>query len=643
MPDESSAADERVEPKKRIAALEAEVAALRTSHATLEALIESVPDFVVRISNEGVFEYINRLANDLTREQVLGRTIFDFTPAEHHAVIRAALQRVVETGEPASYETTAPGSVGPATPYFTRIGPILENGRVVALTCVSTDVTELKGMARRLADHEDRLELAAAAADIGYWHWDARSDLVLWDETSCRHFGVPPEAGRTTYEGFLERVYPGDRERIRREVDDSVARGHYSGLQFRSITPAGELRWFMTAGRVERDSRGAVTGLLGCLLDVTDRRRLEERLLQSQRLDAVGQLAAGVAHNFNNLLAALIPALEVTCRKAADGAPLLRDVLSSAQRAADVVRQLTAFAGGRTRTAAHTADAGEIARRVVDLARSVLDRAIRVELVVPDEPALARVDSGELEHALMNLVLNARDALESVIAEGRPARIAVTVQSVGGPEPRVRVSVVDNGIGMTEDVRGRAIEPFFTTKAPERGSGLGLSSVYAMVTAHGGQLDVESIVGVGTTITMLLPAGVAEPAAPTPPERDVGGRGETILLVDDDRSVRRAIATVLEAEGYRIREFGDPHEALAAFSADPAAYDLAIIDQSMPGLSGQALLDRMRAIAPSVRAISFSGHDLPMQGARAQLAKPVAIGALLAALRRVLDEPSVRD
>ncbi len=639
MPNESSAADERVEPKGRIAALEAELAALRTSHATLEALVESVPDFVVRISTEGVFEYVNRLSGTLTYEQVLGRTIFDFTPPEHHPVIRAALRRVVETGEPASYETTAPGSAGPATPYFTRFGPIVEHGRVVALTCVSTDVSELKGMARRLADHADRLELAAAAADIGYWHWDALRDLVLWDETSCRHFGVPPEAGRTTYEGFLERVHPGDRERIQREVDESVARGHYSGLQFRSVTPAGDLRWFMTAGRVERNDRGEVTGLLGCLLDVTDRRRLEERLLQSQRLDAVGQLAAGVAHNFNNLLAALIPALEWTARKAADGAPLLRDVLASAQRAADVVRQLTAFAGGRARATAHTADASEIARRVVGLARSVLDRAISVELVVSDEPVLAGVDGGELEHALMNLVLNARDALESVIAEGRPARIVVTVQSVREPEPRVQLSVVDNGIGMTEDVRSRAIEPFFTTKAPERGSGLGLSTVYAMVNAHGGQLDVESIAAAGTTVTMHLPVGVAEPAARTTPDRALGGRGETILLVEDDRSVRRAIATVLEAEGYRIREFGDPHEALAAFSAEPASVDLAIVDQSMPGLSGQALLDRMRAIAPAVRAISFSGHDLPMQGARAQLAKPVAIGALLAAVRRVIDEP----
>jgi two-component system, cell cycle sensor histidine kinase and response regulator CckA len=625
---------------QRVAALEAELAALRTSHATFVALVESVPDFVVRITPEGVFEYVNRLAAGLTREQVLGRSIFDFTEPENHAVMRAALQQVLATGEPASYETTGTGAHGPSTPYFSRLAPIVEDGRVVALTQVATDIFELKEAARRLAAHRHRLELAAEAARIGYWHWDAGRDLVVWDATTCRHFGVPPEAGRTTYQGFLDRVHPADRDRIQSEVDQSVALGRYVGLQFRTVTPDGEVRWLMTSGRVERDDRGQPSGLLGCLLDVTERRRLEERLAQAQRLDAVGQLAAGVAHNFNNLLAALVPTLELTARRSPASAPLLGDLLGAAERAAEVVRQLTAFAGGAPRgTVRPASDAADLARRVAELTRNVLDRAIVVDVVTPEAPVLVEVDGGALEQALMNLVLNARDALTEVIAEGRPARIEIEVAARAGPEGRVELRVTDTGAGMTEEVRRRAIEPFFTTKPPGRGTGLGLSSVYAIVAACGGDLEIVSRLGGGTTIHLVVPAAVAPPAPAAPAPRARGGRGEVILLVDDDPTVRHAIGAVLEDEGYRVRGIGDPHEALEVFAADPDGFAVAIVDHSMPGLSGHALLGRMLAIAPRTRAISFSGHDVPLSGARAQLAKPVSLETLLATLRRVLDEP----
>jgi PAS domain S-box-containing protein len=632
------ATNDPVELAARIVALEAEVAALRTSRATFEALVVSVPDFVTRVSPDGTFEYVNHLAPGLTHDRVIGHSIFEFTEPENHGRMRAALNQVLATGEPASYETTGDGSRGPATPYLCRLGPIIEHGRVVAMTLVATDVFELKEAARRLADHRDRLDLAAEAVRTGYWHWDARQDLVLWDPVTCRHFGLRPEEGRTTYQGFLDRVHAADRDRIRKEVDESVARGRYDGLQFRITTPSGEVRWLMTSGRVERDGSGEVSGLLGCLLDVTERRRLEERLSQAQRFDAVGQLAAGVAHNFNNLLAALVPALELTARRSPENAPLLLDLLGASQRAAEVVRQLTAFAGGAPRGPERVTDAAELARRVAQLSRAVLDRAIVVDVVAPDAPVLVQVDGGELEQALMNLVLNARDALADVIADGRAARIRIEVAPMPAPDERVRVRVTDTGAGMTDEVRRRAIEPFFTTKPPGRGTGVGLSSVYAMVAARGGDLEIDSVLGVGTTIDIIVPAAAAGPLVATPDRRAAGGRGETILLVDDDPAVRRTISEVLKDEGYRVLSIGDPHEALDRFSAEPTAIAVAIIDHSMPGLSGHALLDRLLAIAPSLRAISFSGHDVPMHGARAQLAKPVSIDVLLSTVRQVLDQ-----
>ncbi|HEY5944369.1 MAG TPA: ATP-binding protein [Kofleriaceae bacterium] len=614
------------------------LATLKADHAKLEAMIESVPDFVCQLTPEGVFEYVNRVVPGLTREDVLGRTIFDFSDPSVHPVIRATIARVIATGEPDTYESLGLGSQGPQTPYFIRIGPVIREGQVVALTVVATDVSELRLATRRLDDQRKRTELAAEAAGVGYWHWDALKDVVHWDPTTCRHFGVPADAGVTTYQGFLDRVHPEDRERIRREVDDSVVQGEYPGLQFRIITPAGEMRWLMTIGRLERDEHGAPTGLLGCILDITDRRRLEERLLQAQRMDAVGQLAAGVAHNFNNLLAALVPSLELTARRAPDSAPLMRDLLAAAQRAAEVVRQLTTFAGGHRRAPASATNAVDIARRVVDLSRGIIDRAIAIDVIGPAQPTFVEVDGGEFEQALMNLVLNARDALATTVAAGKPAHIRIEITRLAESRPRICIRVVDTGEGMTEDVRRRAIEPFFTTKPPGRGTGLGLSSTYSMVRSSGGTLEVASNPGEGTTITMILPEDLASPAAHAADADVRGGRGEQILLVDDEPAVRSAISAVLEAEGYRVHPVGDSLDALVVFEAAPASFAAVIIDRSMPRLGGQALLDRMLAVAPATRAISFSGHDASLDGARAALAKPVSIDELLRTVRRVLDE-----
>ncbi len=611
---------------------------VRSDQAKLESMIETVPDFVCRLTPEGVFEYVNRVAPGLTREQVLGRTVFEFTDPADHPVIRAAFARVLATGEPDTYDSLGVGSQGPKTPYLTRVRPVFQDGRVVALTAVSTDVSELRLATLRLDDQRKRTELAAEAAGVGYWHWDARRDVVHWDPTACRHFGLTADAGVTTYRGFLERVHPDDRERIQREVDDSVVRGEYPGLQFRSITPAGETRWLMTSGRLERDERGEPTGLLGCILDVTDRRRLEEQLLQAQRMDAVGQLAAGVAHNFNNLLAALIPSLELTARRSPDSAPLMRDLLGAAQRAAEVVRQLTTFAGGYRRAPGAATNAVEIARRVVELSRGIIDRAIAIDVIGPEEPTFVEVEGGEFEQSLMNLVLNARDALAPTVAIGQPARIRIEITRLAESRPRICIRVVDTGIGMTEDVGRRAIEPFFTTKPPGQGTGLGLSSTYTMVRASGGTLEVTSSPGAGTTITMILPEDRTSRAVHPAGATVHGGRGEQILLVDDEQAVRSAIAAVLEAEGYRVRAIGDSLDALAVFEAAPTSFAAVIIDRSMPRLGGQALLDRMLAVAPATRAISFSGHDASLIGARAALAKPVSIDALLQTLRTVLDE-----
>jgi signal transduction histidine kinase len=435
--------------------------------------------------------------------------------------------------------------------------------------------------------------------------------------------------------------------RIRGEVDASVEAGSYAGLQFRTVTPDGELRWLMTAGRVERDGAGAVTGLAGCLLDITERRRLEDHLEQVQRMEAVGQLAAGVAHNFNNLLAAILPALELATRRAPETEELLADVREAAERSADVVRQLMAFAGGGALPGpSQPCDVGMVARRVVKLARAMLDPRIALAVDAPDEVVLAPADGGELEHEIMNLLLNPRDAVLADPVRARAPMIQVQVRALPGGaagtggQAWAEVRVVDNGVGMTDAVRRRAVEPFFTTKPPGRGTGLGLASAFAMARARGGgRLVVDSTPGRGTTVTIELPvvASAAAASALAPAARR--GRGEHVLVVDDEPAVLRAVASVLRDDGYEVSERAAPHEALELFAAAPERYGVVVFDTSMPSMGGHAVLARMRAVKPDVRVISFSGLEHPLAGARAHLRKPVGIEQLVSAVRRVIDEP----
>jgi PAS domain S-box-containing protein len=622
------------EAQRRVSALEDDVRRLEGALAVQDALLTSVPDFVVQVNLAHEITFINHVAAGFDKEQVLGANLLAFADPAYHAVMRETLDRVLATGEPSGYESVGAGADGQPTDYFTRVALVRKDGVPVGFTVVATDVSAMKRTARALEERERRIELAVRAADLGFWHWDAVSDHVSWDEISCRHFGVGNEEGATTYEGFLARVHPGDRARIRAEVDASVASGHYTGLEFRSVTPAGEQRWLMTAGSVERDDDGAVTGLVGCLLDVTGRKRLEERLLQAQRMDAVGQLAAGVAHNFNNLLAAVIPALDLAVRDFPETKEILGDVREASERSAEVVRQLMAFAGGGRRAAgAGACDVGDAARRVVQLARTMIGRGITVQLSAPVEPVLVRAEPGDVEQTLMNLVLNARDALED--GGTQAAEIRVEVEVLDAEWARARV--VDNGPGMSDATRRRALDPFFTTKPPGRGTGLGLSTSYATATASGGRLRLDSTPGVGTAVTLELPRAHELPSV-LPKLRPQPGRGERILLVDDELAVRHVIAAALGAHGYQVRAEGDAMLALSAFERAPREVDLVLLDESMPGLGGSALLARLRAIEPGLRVIGFSGGEARMEGAQAQLQKPVSVNVLLETVRRVLDD-----
>jgi two-component system cell cycle sensor histidine kinase/response regulator CckA len=389
--------------------------------------------------------------------------------------------------------------------------------------------------------------------------------------------------------------------------------------------------------------------------DVTERRGMEEQLRQSQKLEAVGRLAGGVAHDFNNLLTAILGGAQLLADGLAPSSPLRQEALEiqeAGRKAALLTRQLLAF--GRKQAARPV---------VVDLGEIVtgLDRMLRrligedVELVTAARPGAGcvRADPGQIEQVIVNLAVNARDAMP---AGGRLTIETANVElgedvtrrhAEAKPGPHVMLAVSDTGVGMTPEVRSHLFEPFFTTKRQGEGTGLGLSTVYGIVKQCGGEIGVCSEPGKGTVFKIYFPrvAAPAEPIAPAPAPRGAARGTETVLVVEDEVMVRTLAVRVLRQAGYDVLEAGDGEEALRlAAGAKDRKIELMVSDVVMPHMGGPELAQRLRAERPDLRVLLMSGYtdragDVEAQlGARtAFLSKPFASSELLRKVREVLD------
>lgn len=413
----------------------------------------------------------------------------------------------------------------------------------------------------------------------------------------------------------------------------------------RIVRPDGEVRWMLTAGEVETDG-GRPLRVMGGTLDVTEQRSLEAQLATAQKMEAVGRLTAGVAHNFNNMLMAVMPSIELL----RDVVPpshqmLVEDSLAAAERAADMVRKLMTFAGQRRPLAPGPCHVGELAERVVGMCERTFPRHLVIHRSLATPGAWVAASASELEHVLMNLLFNARDAV--LEAERDEPRLEVTVSlepshaALPAARPVVVVRVRDNGAGMTELAKRHLFEPFFTSKAVGRGTGLGLAMSYAVVRDLGGCIDVASTRDVGTTMSVVLPA-VSAPearAGEAGAEPDASLTGVRVLVVDDEPLIRQVVAQVLEDRGCEVRAAADGEAALAELSL--VAPDVILLDRSMPGITGAALLTLVRERAPHARVAWFTGQEVaPDEGQRVDAVIPKPVRA--AELTRVVGELAKR-
>jgi two-component system cell cycle sensor histidine kinase/response regulator CckA len=452
---------------------------------------------------------------------------------------------------------------------------------------------------------------------------------------------------------WLDAVHPDDRERVKTAFFDRAARGEFAEV-YRIQRPDGATRWIRDRAFPVHDRNGHVYRIAGIVEDITEQRELQDQLLRSQRIEAIGHLAGGVAHDFNNLLTVIIGRSQLLLHhldreRLHHEAQLIRE---TAERAASLTRQLLVFSRGQA-AEQQVFDLNEVVGRMEDMLQRLIGDHVRLVTSLGKEPGAVIADPGQVEQIVMNLAINARDAMpeggkliietENVDLDAAYAKAHVAVR----PGSYVRLSVSDTGCGIAREIQDRIFEPFFSTKEKDAGSGLGLSVVYGIVKTLRGNVWVYSEPGHGTTFKVYLPravdAALPESKETAAPEQLPDG-SETILLVEDQDAVRELAREILMSCGYTVLEAEHGPRAIVLSDQYPGTIDLLVTDTVMPEMDGVELAKRLQESRPEMKRLFMSGytensviHQVTPAAGRHFLQKPFTLEALARKVRTVLD------
>jgi len=497
-----------------------------------------------------------------------------------------------------------------------------DSGRVIGTLSSGTDVTDRSHAADAVQAAEERMRFALEAAKVGIWEMDCLTGVIAWSPILEAQYGLAEGAFDGTFASFSALIHPEDRESVLQTIDRSMKSGADFSVLHRALWACGTVRWLNGSGRTLLGPLGEPLSAVGISIDVTERHTLEEQYRQAQKMEAVGRLASGVAHDFNNLLTVILGFTEFVSADAARGsqdASDLAEIIKAAQSASGLTRQLLAFSRQQVLHAAPL-DVNVLMTEMTGMLGRLIGEHIEVTLTLSPRLCLALADRGQLEQVVMNLVVNARDAMpdggrltietKDVILEPSSSHPEAIV-----PGAYVLLTIGDTGTGMDEETQRRIFEPFFTTKEIGKGTGLGLSTTYGIVRQSKGYIWVDSEPGCGTTFNIYLPCpaanetgAVVEPAAVAAPARRAS---ETVLLVEDEPGVRQLAKRILDKAGYRVLEAANGEDAERIFAQYAQRIDLVVTDVVMPGCGGPELLSRLQVSAPELRVLYMSGYTEP--------------------------------
>jgi signal transduction histidine kinase/ActR/RegA family two-component response regulator len=613
------------------------------------------PEFIMAAANEGRLRGTNT-----RREDCIGRSIFEVfgrNPDEQSefgaGVLRASLERVMRTGKPDRMAITkydiprAPGNEsGFEVRYWSPLNtPVLNDlGEVVYIIHQTEDVTDrVLGHQRSSSSLivDERLRVALLASEAGIFDWYIDQDQFLCDNALQQLFGFPDVLVGDSIERFLEHVHHDDRKRVRVALVECL-HGKDFTVEFRLQRSAKE-QWLVSKGKVFRDASGRCSYVTGTCVDITarkqaekalyeltetlearvaaevaERTRVEHTLHQAQKMEAVGQLTGGIAHDFNNLLTGVIGSLELMQRRhrvgnSIDDERYISAAVTSAHRAAALTQRLLAFSRRQTLDL-KPIEVNPLVASLEDLLHRTTRENIQITTHLAAGLPLVAMDANQFESALINLAINARDAMP----EGGTITIATASVHLPSEEAKalqltegdyVTLTVADTGTGMTPDVLAKVFEPFYTTKPIGQGTGLGLSMVYGYMRQSRGAVRILSQPGTGTRVQLYMPCLESDVGiAPVEVNREAPlGEGQKVLVVEDEAVVRSLIVEVLEELGYEAHEAADAQEAIPVIESSQRL-DLMISDVGLPGMNGRQLADLGQLRRPGLKVLLATGY-----------------------------------
>ena len=458
-----------------------------------------------------------------------------------------------------------------------------------------------------------RTRFALEVSCVGTWESDVATGAEHWSETLETLHGMAPGTFGGTVESFLACVYPEDRPDIETAIARATRERTDSNILYRTTWPDGTLHWINRIGRTMYDDAGRPLRTAGVGLDVTERRSLEDKYRQAQKMEAIGQLAGGIAHDFNNLLTAIQGYSMLIAEELPLGSPLLDDlqqIRHSADRATSLTRQLLAFSR-RQILDPRVLDLRASVKAIEPMLRRLIGEDIQFTVRAPANVGRVKADPGQVEQVIMNLALNARDAMPqggTLVVDVADVASNTAIGHAGAAAGRyVSLAVSDTGEGIDQATQARMFEPFFTTKQQGKGTGLGLATVYGIVTQSDGYIVVDSTVGRGSTFTVYLPRVDESIEVVAVPQSSASARGtETILVVEDEAPVRELIHKALKRYGYEVLVAATPQEALEV-AAGADGIDLLLSDMVLPGMSGRELARRLSGLRPSMGVSTCQG------------------------------------